>query len=105
MPGPGNQRAMVGWGDSEIGLEFFEYVRQRRWRGHTGPDRERQTMRLSRTVVGILPEDHDPHVGVRSEVERSEDLIGWWVDRCFCPLVGNERLQLRPVGLVELVAQ
>ena len=62
-------------------------------------------MGLIRSVIGVLAEDDDFHLGVRCQVQRSEDLIGWWVDGALCSLSGNEGLELGPVLLVELAPQ
>ena len=67
--------------------------------------REAQSVGLARPVVRILSEDQHACVGVRRQVERGEDLIVRRVHRVALALLGDERLQLLPVGLVELAAQ
>ena len=62
-------------------------------------------MGLARPVVRILSEDQDPCVGVRRQVQGGEDLIVRWVHRVAPAFLGDERLQVLPVGLVELAAQ
>ena len=67
--------------------------------------REAQPVGLPRPVVRILAEDQHTCVGVRRQVEGGEHLVVRRVHRVAPPLLGDERLQVLPVGLVELAAQ
>lgn len=62
-------------------------------------------MGLIRAVIRILTEDHHPYVGVGREMQGGEHVGGRRIHRTIASLVGHERLQLFPVGLVELATQ
>ena len=68
-------------------------------------DRKRQPVGLPGSVVRILAQDHRPSVGVGREMQRTEHLVVWRIHRVRSPFGGNERLQLPPVGEIELCAQ
>ena len=50
-------------------------------------------MRLARSVIRILPEDHGPNRPVRGQAERGEGVFGTWEDREFGALAGDERVE------------
>jgi hypothetical protein len=57
------------------------------------------------TVIGILPEDDRLDLGIGREVQSSEHLVGGRVDRPTFPFGGHELLEVRPVGLHQLLAE
>lgn len=59
-------------GHRQVPLEFLEHVLQRwRWR-HPIRYGKAKAVRLTRSVVGVLPQDHHPHLIERCMMERSE---------------------------------
>ena len=62
-------------------------------------------MRLARPVVRILAEQEDADIVKGSQLEGRIHVLGGRVDGVVRPLVGDERLQLGPVGLVEFACQ
>ncbi len=77
---PRNQAAMSGRLDTEVALEFSVDVDQRRRHLDTRRHRETQALRLPRSVVGILPEDHHLDAVEGRAVERVEDQLRRWID-------------------------
>ena len=62
LHGPARQVATNGSSDAQIGFDLLIDIAQARRQSHTFAHRERQAMRLSRPVIGVLPENHDPHL-------------------------------------------
>ena len=62
-------------------------------------------MSLIRAVIRILPENHDAHVAVGCEMECGEDVGVRRIHRTATALVGDEGLELFPVGLLEFGAK
>src|SRR5204863_1141090 len=60
--------------DAEVALQLLVDVDQARRRSDALADREAQAVGLARPVIGILPQDDDPHLFQRSQVERPEPL-------------------------------
>ena len=74
------------------------------WRGSAAGgrlgDREAQAVRLARTVVRVLAEDHDADLVERSQVERPEPVATLWENPLSLLLLsGEEALQLGHVRL------
>ena len=99
------EASVAGRRDAQVGLELLEDVLQRRRRWYPPAHREAQAVRLPGAVVRVLAQDHGLDLGVRGQVQRGEDLVGWGVDRASPPLGGDELLELAPVGLGELPPQ
>lgn len=105
VPRPRFEGPIPGNRSSEVGLQLSEDHAQR-WRDlHAGPNRERQAVRLARTVVRVLPEDHGPHRSERGQAERGEDLAGRWIDVELGALAGDERLQGIERGKIKAAGQ
>ncbi len=88
--------------DAEVGVEFLVDVDQAGRGPHAGLHRKAQAVRLSRAVIGILPQDDDAHgIGGR-QVERAEPLVTAREDALAClPLRGQEGLQRLHIVAVE----
>src|SRR3546814_7823373 len=62
-------------------------------------------MRLPRPVIGVLPQDHDPHVPRRRRVERREPVARPRINRLALGTFAREELlERRHIGLLELAA-
>ena len=93
--------------DSQVGLEFFEDVLQARRFGLEGIGHsEAQPDRLSVSVVGILPQNHDAHFLIRDCVQSAEDPLTRRVDPGpRSTLLVEEAHQLGEVGLTDFVLE
>src|SRR3546814_18511963 len=58
--------------NAKVVLHLLVDVDQARRHPHPRLHRKAQAMRLPRPVIGVLPQDHDPHVPRRRRVERRE---------------------------------
>lgn len=65
---------------TELGIDLFEYIYQRRWLGRAGLHRKTQTMRLIRSVIGILADDDNFDLRHRREIECGENPLTAWID-------------------------
>ena len=64
-----------------VGIDLLKDVQQRRRFFDARLHREAQAVRLIRTVIRILADDHDANVFERRQIERGEDLRTAWIDR------------------------
>ncbi len=96
----------MAWGiDTKVIAQLAIDVRERGRHANTMAHRETQTMCLAGPVIWILTQDDDAGFGVGREVEGGEYLIVWRIDRMRRPFVGDERHEIIPVGLSELLSQ
>src|SRR3546814_6604327 len=68
--------------------------------------RKAQAMRLPRPVIGVLPQDHDPHVPRRRRVERREPVARPRINRLALGTFAREELlERRHIGLLEQIGR
>ena len=73
LRGPARKVAVCRHGSAEVELYLLEDVYQRGWGCDAVAHRERQSVCLSRLVVGVLPYYHHLHPVERAQVEGVED--------------------------------
>jgi hypothetical protein len=76
----------------QLPMDVLERARHRNAEGN----REAQSMRLAGARIRVLADDHDLRIGVRREMQRSEDLFLVRVHDVFC----DERSEVGPVRLL-----
>ena len=67
-------------------------------------DREGETVRLPLSVVRVLAQDDNAHLGVLGQLERTEHILGRRIDRPCLALLVDELGELRPTGGVQGIA-
>jgi hypothetical protein len=95
------QESMRWPSDSKVALQFLVDVDEARRRANPVGDRETQAVGLTGTMVGILADDHDPHVIKRRQVERPEPVGAGWKDSL--PRIALRQQELLQLGHVRLV--
>ena len=90
---------------SNIVCKFFKNILQRRRSWNVIRHRETQALCLSRSVVGILPQDDDLRLGERRAVERVENRIHVGKYAARAVLLYEEAAQFPVVGLFHLVGE
>ncbi len=103
--GPGLQGAMPRIGETNVLTELFENVGQRRRRRHWWANGETQAVGLTWAVIGVLTKDYHLDLGEGSEVQGSEDFLGWRKNGMIGPFLGYEGPKLGPIGFGKLTPQ
>src|SRR5674476_1463803 len=94
----------LGWSNLGVAFELLPDLAQRWWELPLR-DREGETVRLPLSVVRVLAQDDNAHLGVWGQLERTEHLLSSRIDRpCFALLV-DELGELRPTRRVQGIAQ
>ena len=86
-------------------LEFLKDIDERRRKPDAVIHTEAETVCLPWTVVGILPEKYDPHVGEWGEMQSRKNLVVRRVHLVGGSLRCDEAHEFLPVRLLELGAQ
>ena len=105
FPRPLLEVARTRHGHAEVVVQFLEDVLQARRERHAVGHRERETMGLSRSVVGVLSQDDDLHPVERREVEGIENQWTGWINGILSLLTDEERLQVGKIRRLELRSQ
>ena len=98
----GQFAVLAGVVDAHIILDLLEDVHQRRRRCHAFPHGKAEPVRLIGVVVGILPQNHRPHLGVGGVFQGVEDVIHAGVDRIVPVFLHEEFPQVLIISLGEL---
>ena len=91
--------------NTEVGFEFGVDVAQAGRNVDPVGDGKGKPVRLPRTVVGILAQDHHPDLVVGGQVQSAKHLVVRRVHGVGGPLGGDEGLELAPVGALKFCAQ
>ena len=101
---PVNQAAVAGDVETNIVMQFFENVHQRRRRGHAGLHGESQPVGLAFFMVRILPDNHDAHILISSVAQRIEDSRSRGINGSFAALFANKMVKRLVIGLLLFVS-
>ena len=99
-----SEASALGHGRAKVGLDFLEYVDERRRKGHSIVHREAQPLRLARLVVRVLADDYHLHLVKRAQVEGVEYQPSRRVTRALAVLVADKRRKRGEVRLFKLRA-
>ena len=80
LPRPFAQIAMIGARHTKVRFQFLVDVHQARRDLHPFGDGKAQPHGLTRTMIGILPQDHDLHLVQRRQFERFQPAAAGRVD-------------------------
>src|SRR3546814_190860 len=98
------QKAVGGPGNAEVALKLLVDVDKAWRRLDARLHAEAQAMRLSRSVIGVLPKDDDLHPVQRGQVQRAKIFVALGEDvlppRLLLDEEGFQRLHVRAVELV-----
>ncbi len=103
--GPRHQIPVVRDRQAELLLHLLVDVAQGGRRLHARPHGEAQAVPLPLAVVGVLAEDQDLHLVVRSRFQSREHLLPGRIDRPVGPLLLDEFGELPEVGALKLLAE
>ena len=90
---------------SHVVFDFLIYIDQRRRNLHAVRHRERQSLRLPRLMIRVLPENDHFELVERAEVESPEDVAPLWIDGGLCIFRSHEIRQLAEIVLFKLALE
>ena len=102
---PTGEVTAFGYGNAQVVLNLLEDVLEGRREGHSVVYREAQAVRLSRSVVRVLPDDHHLRLVERTKVEGIENQFAGRIYLCTRIFVPHEVGQLDEVVLLKLRLQ
>ena len=100
---PQRQVGVCGTAWAKLGLQLLKNVAQARRSLAAVRHREGQPHGLTRLMVGVLPQNDDPHRRHRAGTERGEDVLRRGVDVFFRRSRRHKGIQLRKVRLCALL--
>ena len=102
---PRNQKSVIWDLASDILVQLFVDIPQRRGSLDSGPDTEAQAMGLSGSMIRVLAQQKNTHLVIGRQLKCREDILFRRIDRPLAPLLRDKVLQLWPVRFFEFAAQ
>ncbi len=102
---PGDEVAIIGDAKTHVAAQLFEDVNKRRRWLNAWAHGETETVGLIIVVVGVLAQQEDVCVLVRSQFQGGEDILFGRKDGVLPSLLIHKLLQRLEVGLFELVGE
>lgn len=102
---PSIQVARRGNGFAQVIADLFEDVHQRWWNAHALANGEAETIRLARSMIGVLADDDDLYVVKVTAIKCLENIRSFRVDGLAFVLRFYEINEFAEVGLLKFVSE